>query len=870
MNDVPILTVTSVSKRYGAVQAVSEVSLECLSGEIHAVVGENGSGKSTLLGMANGVVVPDDGYVTIGGRRLQGAAPHHMRQAGVAMVFQTRSLAADLTVMENLHASVMQAEKHTNESVPYEARAEWARRQVERFGLTLDVHARTGSLSLGQQQMLEIVKALVLKPTVVMLDEPTTALDPAQIDQLHRLISQLVAEGGSVLYVSHRLEEILSVADRVTVMRDGRSQGTFRCQDVTEADLIALMVGGTKADLGLIQEDEPAARRVHTSSGVTVLSTRGLRSESLGPLDLELKAGEIVGVAGADGNGQLELFEVLSGLRPVKGTVTCAGTELVDGMNPRQALRAGIMLLPGDRLGDSVVPSMGIRANATLNSLEQFSAGPFLRVRQERDRVSDLVARMKVRTPSLDQPVSLLSGGNQQKVVLTRPFLRDVKVLLADEPTQGVDVQSRLDIYAALREKSAEGVATVIKSSDPIELAEICDRVLVMSRGRIIRELSGSDLTEHGIVSAFVGATLESDASRSQGVLRSTPTGTASTPEPARTERRASRRTSSLAPFALLAFLTLALGAYASANGPFLSLYNLNSVLLAALPLSFVAMAQVKVLIAGGFDISVGLTATLGLVVSSFVLSSSGSGSLLKGVPLVVTIGVGIGLFNGMLVTRLALPPIVVTIATLSLLQGLCLILRPVPAGAIDQAVMDSLSTRISFVPVAFIVVVAVAIAADLHLRRSRRGLEARFTGLDLTAAQRIGIRTSNVQLSAYVVASVLASLGGLFLAPQVGIGDPTVGNEYALVSVAAAVLGGASLAGGRGSYFGAVWAAVFLSLVNNISPLLGWSSSISITVSGVLTLLALFLYSVGGRTPGKRAQVQSDPPNLPSRKEER
>jgi ribose transport system ATP-binding protein len=856
LTDVPALTLSEVSKRFGAVQAVSRVSVTCHPGEIHAIVGENGSGKSTLLGMASGMMAPDEGHVDVGGKRLRGAASYQARSAGVAMVFQTRSLASELTVGENLFASVSQGQIESNGPDSYRDRDAWARKQLDRFGLTVDVRARTGDLSIGQQQMLEIVKALVLRPRVLMLDEPTTALDPSQIDQLHNLISGLVADGGSVMYVSHRLEEILSVSHRVTVMRDGKSQGTFDSDDVTEADLIALMVGGKKADLGPVALLEKPASAILGASEPAILTVRGLVSEGLGPIDLDLHPGEIVGIAGADGNGQKELLEALNGLRPAHGTVACAGTTFVDGCDPKRALKAGIMLLPGDRLGESLVPALGIRANATLNSLEKFSIGGFIRARREREAVSGLAARLKVRTPSLDQPVRLLSGGNQQKVVLARPFLRDVKVLLADEPTQGVDVQSRLDIYAALREKSETGAAVVVKSSDPIELADICDRVLVMSRGRVIHQLRGDDLTEHGIVSAFVGSNdsheMTSNVNGAAGPVSSAVVSHA-------------RRWVGVLPFALLGVLTLLLGGYAASSSPtFLSAYNLNSLLLSALPLALVAVAQVKVLVAGGFDISVGLTATLSLVVSSFVLSSDSAASLLLGVPVILAIGAAIGFFNGLLVTRLSLPPIVVTIATLSLVQGVSLILRPVPGGSISQGFMDALSTTVGFLPVGFIAVAAAAVVADAHLRRSRRGLEARFTGLDLTSAQRIGIRTKRVQLSAYVVAAVLSSVAGMFLAPQVGIGDPTVGGEYALASVAAAVLGGASLNGGRGSYIGAVWAAVFLSLVNNVSPLLGWTSSISLTTSGALTLLALLLYSLGGRkrdakrTPGSQVSDKS------------
>ncbi|MCW3001377.1 MAG: rbsA 1 [Conexibacter sp.] len=845
MDERSALKLTGVSKRYGAVQAVAGVTVECRPGEIHAIVGENGSGKSTLLGMASGVVVPDEGHVELGGSRLHGVAAHDARHLGLSMVFQTRSLAAELTVADNLFATVAQRDL----AGPHRHRTAWAQEALRRFDLPLEAQARTGDLSLGQQQMLEIVKALLLEPKVLLLDEPTTALGPSEIDALHALISELVAGGGSVLYVSHHLDEILTVAQRVTVMRDGVSQGTYDCAGVTEQELVTMMAGD--AGLGATREaGGPAAvARTAVDGRHPALSVRQLAVEGLGPIDLDVAAGEIVGIAGAEGNGQRVLLEALAGLRPATGVVTAGDFGTVDRRTPRGPLEAGVMLLPGDRLGESMVPTLGVRANATMNALDRFSVGGFLNVRRERAAVEVLASRLKVRTPSLDQPVRLLSGGNQQKIVLSRPFLRDVRVVLADEPSQGVDVNARAEIYAALLEKASEGVGAVLSSSDPLELVELCDRVIVLSRGRIVRELEGETLTVHNIVEAIVRSSGKTVQETGEAAGAPATDGGAHT-APAATRTAVPRGgapgsgwLSVLGPFALLTVLMLALGGYAAGQSPtFLESYNLNSLLLSALPLALVAVAQTRALVVGGFDISVGSTAAIALVVSSFVLDPGSN--LVLGVVIVLAIGVGIGLFNGLLVTRLSMPPIVATIATLSLLLGLALILRPQPGGSIDQGLIDTLSLKAGFLSLAFVAVVVLAIVADVALHRSRRGLEQRFTGFDPDSALRVGIRTRSVQLKGYVVAAVLASVAGLFLGPQVGVGDPSVGNNYALASVAAAILGGASLAGGRGSYLGAVWAALFLSLITNVTTLLAWNTAISLIASGALTLGALLLYA--------------------------
>jgi ribose transport system ATP-binding protein len=311
-----------------------------------------------------------------------------------------------------------------------------------------------------------------------------------------------------VVYVSHRLPEVLEVADRVTVLRDGRNRGTFDAKDTTEAGLVELIVG------------RPFEAAFPSRAGAAderreVLVLDGLQGESFGPVTLTLEAGEIVGVAGAEGNGQPQLFDCLAGRQaPRAGRVVCDGREL-SLISTHEAVGAGIMLLPGDRKREALMPVLGVKVNATIQALRRFSVLGFLRKRSERRIVEDLVGKLTIRTPSLEQPVEFLSGGNQQKVSVARTFLKEPSVILAYEPTQGVDVGSRFDIYRALRTRTNTGSAMLVKSSDPIELAGLCDRVLVMSRGQIIEEIPREDLDERRIVEAMVRGPGLSKAGRS-------------------------------------------------------------------------------------------------------------------------------------------------------------------------------------------------------------------------------------------------------------------------------------------------------------------------------------------------------------------
>jgi ribose transport system ATP-binding protein len=486
-----VLSLQGVSKRFGTVQALQDVSIECRAGEVHAVVGENGSGKSTLLGIASGFLAPDEGVVEIGGQRLHDAHAAEALRFGLAMAYQNLAQVRSLSVAENLFLAAPPEERpHFREM------ESWASDRLRQFDVQVSPGARIGNLSLGKRQFLEVVKALLVKPKVLLLDEPTTALAPAEVEQLHGLVAGLAADGVGIVYVSHRLPEVLEIAGRATVLRDGESQGTHVTAEMAEERLVALMIGRPLKLAFPPRAGDVAAKEV-------LLSVEALQGRRFGPLDLTLHRGEILGIAGAEGNGQNELLRSIAGINRAGGAVRCNGAKL-NLRSPNGALAAGIMMLSGDRMGESLFPVLGVRSNASIQVLRRFSRGGWLRRGLEKSGVEGIVARLKVRTPSIEQPVRFLSGGNQQKVLLSRPFLRDVHVILAEEPTQGVDVKSRFDIYEALREKAAEGVGMIVKSSDPLELAGLCDRVIIISRGQVIDEIGTGDLSEARIVEGIV------------------------------------------------------------------------------------------------------------------------------------------------------------------------------------------------------------------------------------------------------------------------------------------------------------------------------------------------------------------------------
>jgi ribose transport system ATP-binding protein len=560
-------------------------------------------------------------------------------------------------------------------------------------------------------------------------------------------------------------------------------------------------------------------------------------------LTFDVHRGEILGFAGAEGNGQREAIRALGGLEPANGAIR-TGEKPVALTGPRAALDAGIISLSADRSQESIFPALGVRENMTVQVLENFVSAGMMSAAAERARAAALVEQLNIVTPTLEQPISGLSGGNQQKTVLARSFLNEATIILIDEPTQGVDAKARFDIYRAIRAKVNEGVACVVNSSDALELAGICDRVLVFSRGRVIRELKGGDVSEENIVSSFL-TSKEVAASASKGAVPGS--------RPKQWFSLATLRDLAAgggarwwAPLAFLSILTVLVGAYAQIQSSvFLSPLNIQHILLATAPLALATMAQFNVLMVRGFDISVGALMSLIVVLSTFIIiPGMGPAQLAIGAIACLILGIVVGLVNGSIIRFIGVNSVITTIAMLSVLQGLALYGRPSPFGTISTDFLDVLRARIGFIPISFFVILALAIAGDYWIYGTRSGLKLRAVGFREEAAKRNGVRIDFVHLRAFVFSGLLGALAGLFLGSEVGFGAPTVGSGYTLTSIAAAVLGGAALSGGRGSFVAAMLGALFFTMILNIITLLGLNAAAGIIISGSLTLLAVLLYS--------------------------
>jgi ribose transport system ATP-binding protein len=504
--------------------------------------------------------------------------------------------------------------------------------------------------------------------------------------------------------------------------------------------------------------------------------------------------------------------------------------------------KAGVIHLPGDRHREGVMLTLSVRENVLLLALRENSTAGFVRRALERRAVAAQIQRLGVKTPSAETSVAALSGGNQQKVLFARALLGAPRVLLADEPTRGVDAGARIDLYQVMREAAADGRAVVVLSSDAVELQGLCDRVLVFSRGRIVRELEGSDINEENIT----GAAVTSDSDHHHAAIAPS----------VRRARRLHRFLigDNLPSVVLAALIVIMAVATEIDNGRFLSGYSLHSTLLLASALAFVSMGQLVIMLTGNFDLSVGpLMGLLTVVVSFFWGIGQGTGDLLLGILLAIATGVAVGVVNALLVRGGQIKSVIATISTYIVIQGIALQLRPQEAGELRISITGGINTGVGWMPVALIAAIVIAVVAEVVLRRTRFGLQLRAVGSDETRAHRLGARPTATIIAAFVICALFAAAAGIMLAGQIGIGDgdPTLSSNYTLLSIAAVVLGGASIFGGRGSFIGALLGAILLTEVVAAVPFLQIPLSWNSWTPAILILVGAGIFSRarGGRS---------------------
>ncbi len=824
----PIMGIVGATKYYGPVQALKAVNLTLRRGQVHAVVGENGAGKSTLIGIATGAVPPDFAILRVAGKEIKRPNAKKLHRAGVAVTFQHPELAEEMTVFENLQLA---APSLSGASGRAEAARLLASVGSEQHAMSLDVRVR--ELTLAQFHIIEIAGAIASKPKVLFLDEPTEPFQQADIVKLFEVINQLRAEGVAIVYVSHRLREIEQIADHITVLRDGKIIDSRPAARITADEIITMIAG---RPLGQVFPNKAKA------AGEIILEVENLAGSGFANVSFAARAGEIVGVTGVEGEGQREFLRAIAGLeRRTAGSVRVKGKS-VEGGAAAAARRAGIGFVTDDRHEEGLFLTLRLRENIGIGALDRISTAGVIDRKRDHAMTGEVMERLGIYTGYRikeydDTTAAELSGGNQQKTLIGREIAGEPGVVLIDEPTKGVDVGARTEIYERLRELAGSGVAVVVSSSDGIELQGLCDRVVVFARGQIVKELAGEALTDEAITEANMTATV----ARADGPARSRKGEEA----PWRRVMAADRF-----PAAVLGVLTaIVLLGTNSISEYFLSAFNIETMLTFLAILAFLSIAQLGTILVGRIDLSVGALAGFVVVLASFLTpDGAGPGETLWGAALILAITAGFGLLQGWLVTWLNIPAIVVTLATFIGLQGMSLYLRPEAGGTITDYISDVTQQSYAGMPVCFIAIMAIVVIFEFVLFRTRLGRRLRAVGSNPLAATRVGIRVNRHILLAFVLSGLLTGVAGLILAGQVGIGSPATGIDYTLMSITAAVLGGTRIAGGRGSVLSVLMGAALVQSLSSASSFINQDSAIHLTILGAVTLVAATFFSVARR----------------------
>jgi ribose transport system ATP-binding protein len=817
----PVLKLEGVTKRYGGVTALANVDFACSLGTIHAVVGENGAGKSSLMKIIAGVIRPDEGRIYLDETLVHFASPADATRHGIACIFQELSLLPDLSVSDNI--SIASPPKRFG-LIDRRRQRECARDILREIGCA-DIHPseRVKDLPLSRQQMVEIAKALVRQPRLIIMDEATSALTAKDVEQLYQVIRQLRDRGLAILYISHRMHEIAALADICSVFRNGRHIDTFPMATRTTAEIVPLMIGRDvnrayppKPTSNGTASNIPGGIEVESRSPVSALEIISLSWEHvLNGISLAVAKGEIVGLGGLDGQGQSELLLALFGvLRRIDGKVLINGTQS-SIHHPRQAKASNVRmaLIPEDRKTQGLLLPMSIRDNLVLAAASDLSNHGVIDSAKERTAIDEAVEKLQIRVNDLDAPVRTLSGGNQQKVVIGKWLMKEPRILLLNDPTRGIDVGTKQEMYRLMRELAQAGIAILFYSTDYEELIGMCDRVVVCYGGKLIRELKGTDLNDHNLITAALNLSEEFVRSGSADAIAATGGSRQSNWQ---TFLRFWRW--NVGPFT--AFLVFAimflLFSVKQQNG--LSVNVLTSLSNKGVVLALVAMAQTLVVLTGGFDLSAGMILTMASCLASVVVNGS-PGQIALGVIAVLVSGLAAGAINAAIVVLGRIQPIIATLATGAIYFGIALLLRPSPGGEVSEDLSNALTYDLGGIPTTFLLLVGILVFVWWPFRNSVLGRNCYAVGSAEGAAYMSGLAIGRSRFAAYSLGGLLAAAGGLALSliSLSGEASASQGGFYTLNSIAAVAIGGTSLFGGSGGMIGSILGAFILRTISDL-----------------------------------------------------
>ncbi|HTR04184.1 MAG TPA: ATP-binding cassette domain-containing protein [Thermoanaerobaculia bacterium] len=842
----PLLSARGISMEFPGVRALDGVDFDVLPGEVHALIGENGAGKSTLVRILNGEIAGYGGELLLDGvaRRLDG--PREAIAGGIAVIPQELQLVAPLSAAENIFLG-----REPKTALGLVDGAALAAKAAEELAALGETHVPPGEaiehLEAGQRQLVAIARALSLHARLIIMDEPTASLGAEEAARLERLVRRLSERGVAVVYISHKLDEVRRLAHRVTVLRDGKRIVTRDAAGLDEAEMVRLMVGRDipRADLEPLPAEAAEVLRVESFSVADADRPGGYRVRDV---SLTVRRGEIVGLAGLIGAGRTEFLLALTGALDAEtsGRVFLAGREARPA-DPAAARRAGLVLLPEERKSQAIFPDLSVGENVTLGALEKISRLGWIDAAAARGVVERGMRETGVRAASAAVSIATLSGGNQQKALLARCLFASPSVLLLDEPTRGIDLAARAEIYALLRRLAAEGFGIVLCSSEMSEILTQCHRVVVFRDGRVTAELSHAEATEEKILAAASGAAPPRDTLSHQGGEGGGVRGGSGSPPPRPKLGRLPRLTSILG-LAAVVILSILFSPVRGGRPVFLGIGNLTDILRQVAEKGILAVGMTAVVVSGGIDLSVGSVLALAATLTASFFMRGGF-SFAAALLAVLGVGALCGAVNGFVVARWRLQPFIATLATMSAARGVARYVSGGTAiplgfgpGAAPEAMRALAGVLVPYVPVPAVLFLASVLAMHVYLSRTRAGRYLYAIGDNETAARLSGVRVAWHKASVYVIAGLLAAVAGIVHCAQLEQGNPNDGVAYELDAIAAVVIGGTSLSGGVGTVGGTLVGVLTIGVINNIMGLNNVDANLQLILKGVIILGAVWL----------------------------
>lgn len=808
-----VVGLCGAGKVFGGTIALQDASFELRQGEVLALLGENGAGKSTCVKLLAGVLRPDSGHVAVDGQAVDLRSPLDSQRRGIAVMHQHPGLFGDLSVAENIFIGHRQADRWGR--VNLAGMLDDARDLLQVVGLQCDPATPLNRLRSSEQQLVEIARALSANARVLIMDEPTATLSHREVDRLFNVVRQLRERQVAMMFVGHRMDEIYDIADRVAVLRDGRVVADDLIERMPRDRAVQLMVGRALADSNTTPNEH---------FGETVLEVRNLsRENAFENISFSVRTGEVVGLAGLVGSGRTEIARVLFGIDQASaGQFSINGTPMSFD-SPHEAMRAGVAYVSEDRIGQSLVGDFSILTNASLPVIDQARRGGLINRGRELSLVREHLDRLKLRFRNYDQPVKTLSGGNQQKVVLSKWLATQPRLLILDEPTQGVDVQTKAEVHAMIAALAREGMAIVLISSELPELLANSNRLIVLREGKMTAELDRQEATQERILYAAT------DANESAPPMNPSDSNRVRADAPVTAKTRVAGGKWSLKALVrmltdkrelglLIAILAIVLPVFA-VNPRMLGGSNLDAIAMDAALLTIVAVGQMLVIITRNIDLSVASVIGLAAYVSADLLRIHPGLGI--GVALCAAVAVGLlcGLLNGWLVTAGRVPAIVVTLGTLSLYRGMTSLLaggRQIGADQVPQAWLDVTSQRVLGIPGITLIALVTLLFVAFVLRSRAFGRDLFAIGSNPAGARLIGIRVDRRILAAFACSGLLAGFDGGLWASRYATVDSRVAFGFELTVVAAVVIGGVAVRGGSGSVLGVALGALALLVIRN------------------------------------------------------